>query len=74
MLSVVSAVILGVFLPNVHSKEVLTLSVDFQKLATIAAVLSAFALYLSAFKVQIDCIIFDKELAEAEGIDAPLTS
>ncbi len=105
ILAVASAMILGVILPRVYVKEVLTLSlfsffsavaliaiylsnttvlatttlsmvlwgsilaVDFQKLAALTAVLIAFASYLRIFKVQIDSIIFDRELAEAEGID-----
>jgi len=105
ILAVTSAVILGVVLPRIHVKEVLTLSlfsffsaialiaiylsnttvlatttlsmvlwgsilaVDIQKLVMLSVVLVAFALYLRIFKVQIDSIIFDRELAEAEGID-----
>ena len=108
VLAVTSAILLGVILPRIHLKEVLTLSlfsffsaialiaiylsntrvlatttlsmvlwgsllaVDVQKLIMLSLVLTAFGFYLKAFKVQIDCIIFDKELAEAEGIDVYL--
>jgi len=104
-LAVSSAIGLGVFIPKVHAKEVLTLSlfsffsavalmaiylsntnvlatatistvlwgsilaVDFQKLVILAVVLLVFVSYLRTFKLQIDSIIFDRTLAEAEGID-----
>ncbi|RLI02187.1 hypothetical protein DRO30_03025 [Candidatus Bathyarchaeota archaeon] len=45
------------------------LAVDIRKLIMILAILVTFAIYLRTFKSQIDSIIFDKELAEAEGID-----
>ncbi|HDM60107.1 MAG TPA: metal ABC transporter permease [Archaeoglobus veneficus] len=105
VLAVTSAILLGVVLPRIHLKEVLTLSlfsffsaialiaiylsnttvlatttlsmvlwgsllaVDVQKLVMLSVALTAFAFYLKVFKVQIDSIIFDRELAEAEGID-----
>ncbi len=45
------------------------LAVDVQRLVMLSVILTAFFLYLRVFKVQIDSIIFDRELAEAEGID-----
>lgn len=45
------------------------LAVDVRKLLLLSVVLLFFAFYLKTFKVQIDSIIFDRELAEAEGVD-----
>ncbi len=105
VLAIASAIALGIVLPRIQIKEVLTLSLfsffsavaliaiylsnttvlatttlsmvlwgsilaaDVQKLILLTVVLSAFVLYLKAFKAQIDSIIFDRELAEAEGVD-----
>lgn len=105
LMAVTSAIILGIILPRIPLKEVLTLSlfsffsaialiaiyfsnttvlattslsmvlwgsilaVDLQKLVMLLVVLAIFAIYLKMFKAQIDSIIFDRELAEAEGVD-----
>ncbi len=39
------------------------------KLAIMISVLAAFLLYTTSFKEQLEAILFDKKLAEAEGID-----
>jgi len=105
VLAVSSAILLGIVLPRIQAKEVLTLSlfsffsavaliaiyisnttvlatttlsmvlwgsilaVDVNKLVMLSIVLLAFLLYLRRFKFQIDSMIFDRDLAEAEGVD-----
>lgn len=45
------------------------LAADMEKILALAVVLLGFLLYLLRFRDQINSIIFDRELAEAEGID-----
>jgi len=48
------------------------LAVDIRKLIMLSLVLLAFGLYVKMYKSQIDSIIFDRNLAEAEGVDVYL--
>ncbi|HEW94259.1 MAG TPA: metal ABC transporter permease [Thermoprotei archaeon] len=48
------------------------LAVTLQKIAIFITLLILFIYYVFAFKPQIDSILFDKKLAEAEGIDVHL--
>ena len=45
------------------------LAADIKKLAILLFILLTFAVYIKVYKLQIDSIIFDRELAEAEGIN-----
>jgi len=48
------------------------LAVDLKKILSAAIILFTFTLYLRIFRREIESIIFDRELAEAEGVDVYL--
>jgi len=48
------------------------LAITKSKLILLAGIIAIFMLYLLVFKPQIDSILFDRKLAEAEGIDVDL--